>query len=188
MFALAIHAAIMRSLFEAVKAAVGARRARIVARPAKIKATPIKFAPPPKPTPRRSLYEIIKGIVGVRPKPKPQAAPPTAPPRPAAPPAVPPRQKPAAPPALVDPRLVDDFLYAGMVIYTINSSNVQAMQYDADHRLLYIWFNGGGYRNRRYTYSGVHEAMAKRFYLAASRAHGYGKKSAVLVIHIWIRL
>jgi hypothetical protein len=65
--------------------------------------------------------------------------------------------------------LEDDFLFAGLVIHTTSSSNVQAIAYDADHKLLYVWFYGGNRPNRRYTYSGIHIEMARRFFMAASK-------------------
>jgi hypothetical protein len=152
----------MVSLYQAIKSVIAARTARIATRPSKIKTVPIRFAPL-KPTPRRSLYERLKEIVGARLKPKPPVAPAAVTPKPVAPP------KPAARAALVDRSLLDDFLHLGKTIHTTTSSNVQAMQYDEDHKLLTIWFNGGGLKNRRYVYAAVQPSMAERFYLAASK-------------------
>jgi hypothetical protein len=64
---------------------------------------------------------------------------------------------------------LENFLYGNTTVFTTSSSNVQAMQYDGDRQLLLIWFKGGGKSNRRYTYRGVDEQKARRFYLAASR-------------------
>jgi hypothetical protein len=172
----------MASLFQKLKAALGGQAKKGGVTSQKIKFAPaqkIKFAPG-KPTPKRSLFQAIKDAFG-------KTTPTTAagksvteeirkqirkdvvkgvPRQPAA------TQRTG--PGYVSPDQLDDFLHAGARVTTENSTNVQAMQYDAEHQLLYIWFNGGTpvrRWHRRYTYSGIGEAMARRFYEAASRGH-----------------
>jgi hypothetical protein len=70
----------------------------------------------------------------------------------------------------VDARLEDDFLFGNKVIHTTGiSSNVQAISYDANTRILLIWFYGGNQPNRRYSYKSIHLEVARRFFRAASK-------------------